>query len=232
MKTIEKIAATGKAVTRLKELVTSGELTGGDRLPEEKELSKRLNVGLTTVREALYILQALGYVEIERGKGAFLSKTEKDVTKNATDWFAEHVAQMSDYMEARKAIETTSVQLAVKRAKDSEIEQLEQIHKIFENAVDENDIIALVEADKAFHNTIIQATHNKVLRILYYTLERGFDKYRIEAFSIKKTHLNSLLNHRSIINAIEKRDVEAAKKAMKLHFDITLPGLSSAQSEP
>ena len=160
-----------------------------------------------------------------------MSWVEKFFTKNANDWFAEHVEQMSDYMEARKAIETTSVQLAVKRAKDSEIEQLEQIHKIFENAVNENDIVALVEADKAFHNTIIKATHNKVLRVLYYTLERGFDKYRIEAFSIKKTHLNSLLHHRSIINAIEKRDAEAAQKAMKLHFDISLPGLSSVRSE-
>jgi len=220
MKTIEKISETGKVVTWLKDLITSGEIAEGERLPKEKELSQKLNVGISKVREALFILQVLGYVEISRGKVTFSKKIDTDISKSATDWIADHFIQMSDYMEARGAIETTAVKLAVQKARVSEIEQLEQIHKIFKKAVEDNDIVALVEADKTFHRTIIKATHNKVLSMINYTLERGFEKYRIEAFSIKKAHINSLISHRNIINAIKKRDAEAAQKAMILHFNI------------
>jgi GntR family transcriptional repressor for pyruvate dehydrogenase complex len=229
METIEKIAATGKAVSMLKELVTSGELSEGEKLPDEKELAKRIGVGVAIVRETLFILQVLGYVEIIRGQGTFKAKMEKDVSQSVTDWFAGHFVQMSDYMEARRAIETTAVTLAVKRARDSEIEQLEQIHKIFERAVKDNDIIALVEADKAFHQTIIKAAHNRVFKLLNYTLEKGFEKYRIEAFSMRKTHINSLIPHRNIINAIKMRDADAAMKAMMSHLDIAQSDLSDSQ---
>jgi GntR family transcriptional repressor for pyruvate dehydrogenase complex len=231
METIEKIAATGKAVSKLKELIVSDEIAEGEKLPEEKELAKKIDVSASIVREALFILQALGFVEIIRGKGTFKAKMEKEASKSATDWFSGHFVQMSDYMEARRAIETAAVKLAVQRANDSEIEQLEQIHKIFERAVINNDIIALVEADKAFHHTIIKAAHNKVFNLLSYTLEKGFEKYRIEAFSIKKTHINSLIPHRNIISAIKKRDAEGAQKAMMSHLDIAHSDLSNTPAD-
>ena len=231
METIEKIATTGKVVSKLKELVTSGDISEGERLPEDKELAKKLNVGVSIVREALFILQAQGYVKIKRGQGIFLAKMDKDVSEYAAEWFSGHFVQMSDYMEARRAVETAAVKLAVNRARRSEIEQLEQIHKIFERAVEDNDIVALVESDKAFHQTIVKAAHNKVFNLLNYTLERGFEKYRIEAFSIQKNHLNSLVPHRNIINAIKNRDADEAQKAMIAHLDITHSHLSNSQSE-
>ena len=102
MNIIDKIEAVSKAVSGLQKLVASEEITKGERLPEDRELSHRLNVGLSTIREALFILQALGSVEIKRGKGTFLTNTGKDVTKSATVWFSKHAEQMSDYMVARQ----------------------------------------------------------------------------------------------------------------------------------
>ena len=57
------------------------------------------------------------------------------------------------------------------------------------------------------------------------------EKYRIEAFTIKNTHIASLIPHRNIINAIKSRDAEAAQKAMMSHLNIAQSNLSSSQSD-
>ena len=219
MQPTDKITETGKAVVELKNLLSSGAITVGEKLPEERELAEKYKMGVSTIREALLILQTLGHVEIKRGKGIFSSNGGEDMTASATSWFAEHVVQMSDFMEARRIFESSTIKLAVEKATVTEIKQLEKIHKIFEKAVEDDDLVALVESDKAFHHGIVRATHNKVLSILNHTLERTFEKYRIKALSIKKLRMNSLIPHHNILQAIKDRDAEKAHKEMVHHLD-------------
>ena len=221
MDAAEKIAVMEKAVADLKELITSGKIAKGSKLPEEKELAEKLKVGVATVREALLVLQAFGYVDIKRGEGSFAAKVEADAAQRASDWFADHVVQMSDYMEARQIIESRAAALAVQRADADEILEIENIHHEFEKAFEEDDVVALVEADKAFHHAIIKATQNRVLTIINHRIVRFFEKYRIEAFSLKDTRKNTFIQHSNILAAIKNRDAEKATNEMMHHLDIS-----------
>jgi GntR family transcriptional repressor for pyruvate dehydrogenase complex len=220
MDPIKKITNIETAVSKMKQLISSGKLSSGKSFPSEKELSETLDVGRSAVREAVVVLQALGYIEIRRDTGEIVVKSNEDTPESTTHWFAEHVEQMSDYMEARQAIEVAAVRLAVQRASDIEIEQLEGIHSAFQKAMTDNDVAGLAESDKAFHQTIIRATHNKVLIIINHKLEEAFDKYRIKSFAISESRPRTLQQHRNIIAAIEKRDAAAAEREMMHHLDI------------
>ena len=56
-------------VKQLREMITADDLKSGDKIPSERELSERLNVGRSSVREALRALELLGLIETRRGEG-------------------------------------------------------------------------------------------------------------------------------------------------------------------
>ncbi len=89
-----------------------------------------------------------------------------------------------------------------------------------EKAVKQDDVVAMVEADKAFHHAIIKSAHNKVLTILNHRLEKAFEKYRIEGFAMKEARQSTLTPHRSILEAMRSRDAERAQAEIRSHLDI------------
>jgi len=220
MDPIKKINEIEAAVSKLKNLILTGEIKTGAILPSEKELATKLDLELAAVREATVVLRALGFIELQRDAGFIVVKNAEDTFASTTSWFAEHVEQMSDYMEARQAIESKSAALAVQRASEIEMAQLEQIHKEFEKANRLDDVAGLAEADKAFHNAIVKASHNKVLIIINHRMEGAFEKYRIKSFSMQSSRPRTLEQHRRIIDAIRARDAERAQKEMMHHLDI------------
>ena len=215
----KKIADTAAAASRLKNFIVSDVIAEGDPLPTEQELAASLNIDRSAVREAVVVLQALGYIETSHGN-TFVVKLDNSLSENATHWFSEHVEQMGDYMEARQAIESAAAGLAAQRATLQEIEYLDQIHGAFESAHHEDDVAGLAQADKTFHDAVFRATHNRVLSIINHKLEKAFEKYRIKSFSIKESRPRTLNHHRSILDAIRNRDAKKAEREMRNHLDI------------
>ncbi len=220
MATSEIIAESEKAVTKLKELIATGRLSEGDKLPGERVLAQELGVGVARIREAILVLQTFGQLTIKRGKGVFVAGSHDNAPQDSIQWFSEHAFQMGDFMEARLLIEPAAARLAVRRATASETQEMEQIHETFERAIEREDMVALVEADREFHHTIIKATHNRVLAIIDHRLARAFEKYRVKSFSMRESRLNSLLSHRRVLKAIQERNEDAAEAEMRRHLDI------------
>ena len=69
MESVKRVPVVQQVVEKIKEYLFSGEVSVGDKLPVEKELCEQLEVGRGTVREALRMLEATGYVESRPGKG-------------------------------------------------------------------------------------------------------------------------------------------------------------------
>jgi len=78
MAAIKRTTVTEQASEEIRKYLLSGELKTGDKLATETELSVMLGVGRSTVREAIRILQAMGYVELRPGKGAFAAVTTEE----------------------------------------------------------------------------------------------------------------------------------------------------------
>ena len=73
MKEIQRISITDAVVDNIKEMIEAEEYKVGEKLPAEAKLCEMFKVSRTSVREALRVLQALGYVENKPGKGAFVA---------------------------------------------------------------------------------------------------------------------------------------------------------------
>ena len=222
MKPIQRIPVTDQVVASLRELIVSGKLKVGDKLPTEMEICVQLQVGRSTVREALRVLKALGFVDIVPGKGAFVAKTSEEDPNRVVKWFEENEMEITDFLEVRSPIEVFAVRLAVERITEKEIEELETIRDRFEEAVARHDVIKLITYDEAFHKAIVASTRNRLLISIYEIITKAFTDYRAHSFSVKANAENAVEPHRRIFAAIRERDADRAAKEIAKHIDMSI----------
>jgi DNA-binding FadR family transcriptional regulator len=136
--------------------IRSGRLAPGDRLPSERDLARRLEVGRASVREAIASLQVAGLLETRPGAGSFVAQGADERPLPAAD------ASPSDLLEARALLEPAVARLASGRGRpDAETEAL-----LDAMASAEDDRAAWNDCDRRFHRRIAELTGNPVLVII------------------------------------------------------------------
>jgi GntR family transcriptional repressor for pyruvate dehydrogenase complex len=222
MKSIERISVTDEVINRIRSEFLSGRYKIGDKLATERELSGKLGVGRSTVREALKALSALGFIDILQGRGVFVRKTVDDSDDKIRDWFALHEFQLMDFMEVRMSLEPLAVRLAIERASEEEVQRVGDILTLFEKAASESNVVELAHTDEAFHSAIMEATHNRLLITMNQKLAEAFRELRMRSFAVKETASNALIPHIHIFDAILARDILMGQTEMIRHLQITL----------
>lgn len=223
MKPLERVSRTEKIVNSLKEYIVSGEFKIGDKFLTEMEICKQLNVGRSTVREALRVLQTMGYIELRPGRGAFVLKTREDEIGNIVNWFTEHGVEIMDFMEVRMSIEILAVKLAAERRTEEHLKEIEELYSEFEWEIKgKKDAVKLALLDEVFHNSIARASNNKLLISISEKIARAFGDYRRMAFSVTENAIHALEPHKEIMEGIKERDVKKAENAMIRHLEISL----------
>ena len=172
------------------------------------------------VREAIRVLQAIGYVEIRPGKGAFVANYQKS-TDNSSLWYDVEGVKFYDFMEVRMAIETLSVRLAVERATDKQIRELREIHTSFVEATEKRDMLKMIMLDELFHTKIITFTNNQLLININKQLLERFRIYRGDSFTNKMVYKNAVEPHERILLCFEMRNPSSAVEEMRKHLNIT-----------
>lgn len=219
MKEIRRVSITDAVAENIKELIESGQYKIGEKLPTEASLCERMKVSRTSVREALRVLQALGYIDLLPGKGAFLaSYTPVSRTNN---WYDVEDAQFYDFMEVRMAIETLSVRLSVERASDQQIAELEEVHKSFLAANHQKDLVQMIMLDELFHTKIISYTRNQLLININKELLSSFRVYRGDSFTNQEVYANAIEPHSRILKCFQTHDAAQAVQEMRRHLEIT-----------
>ncbi len=230
MRSINRISITDEVVQQIRSEILSGKYKIGDRLPTENDLAKELAVGRSTVREALRMLKALGFIKSHQGKGAFVEKVTEDSDERLRDWFASNKIRLADFMEVRMALEPLAVRLAVERASDEEIANIEKILEVFEGAVRSGNALDLALTDEAFHTGIVEASKNNLLIMLNHTITEYFRDYRVRSFAVKENAANALIPHRNIMAALNARDIAAGTRAMMEHLELSLEDIDKVTS--
>ncbi|MCI2056927.1 MAG: FadR family transcriptional regulator [Oscillibacter sp.] len=219
MKEIHRISITDATVDSIRDLIESGQYQIGEKLPTEASFCESLKVSRTSVREAIRVLQALGYVDLQPGKGAFVaSHTPATHTDN---WYDVADAQFYDFMEVRMAIETLSVRLSVERASAKQVQELEQIHQSFLKAIEEKDLVQMIMLDELFHTKITSYTNNQLLVNINKQLLNCFRIYRGDSFTNQNVYANAVEPHARILFCYQTRNAAQAVKEMRNHLDIT-----------
>lgn len=203
----------------LRELVYEQRLVPGDKLPSEAELGEMLGVGRSSVREGVQLLESLGIVEVEQGKGTFLASAIGGGLRRVMDWAyppEDRARLIHDLTDARILVEPEQARLAAERATEDEIAELQRVA-----AHAQAPGTGRTETEQAgleYHQYVARLAHNDVLlimsnalRSLYQSLIEGLDRPTSE-------FVHALESHAGIADAIARRDGEAAAAAMRSHL--------------
>jgi len=218
---IDRVKLSDEILHRLKEMIKTGEFGDGDKLPVEKRLAELFGVSRTTVREALAVLAAEGWVTSKRGGGTYVKHTKTSTpVQPLTTLLGGQNSDILELMEVRKMLEREVAMLAASRATPEDILAVKAAYRDMEEAVAQGQDTSA--ADYGIHFAIAKAAKNHTilsiishLHELYYKVVKMNRKHRAKPFGYEQI----LAEHLTIIHAIEKRDSNAARKAMEHHLE-------------
>ncbi|MBO4374190.1 MAG: GntR family transcriptional regulator [Lachnospiraceae bacterium] len=194
----------------LRDEILYGKLKPGERLMEIS-ISERLGVSRTPVREAIRRLEQEGLVDMFPRRGAQVSGvTEK---------------RLADVLEARKTLETFTVNAACSRITKDQLQRLIQANTVFEEATKQKDAANIAEADEDFHHIIIEAAGNEKIAETLNNLKEQLFRYRYEYLKDVKEYSHLVEDHRMLIEAIEAGKSDVAVEIIKLHIDQQTMGI-------
>ena len=218
LKAVIKKRAYEDVVKQIRTLIEKGRLKRGDQLPTERELSETFRVSRTTVREAIFSLEAAKLVARRHGDGTYViaSSEEALVQPLAASLFHERDDLIQIFF-LRKIIEPEIARLASENARPEEISELEDILKEqgAEGAMAENS----VRMDTNFHHLLARMAKNRILERLLYALVDLLAKTRERYLQTEERKQKSLLGHRNILAAIKNGNGTAARQAMRRHLE-------------
>ena len=217
---IEQSTMTEQVANRLVKLLSTGDLKSGDKLPPERELAKQLNVGRTTVREALKMLTLSGLLEARRGDGTYVNTEFISALAKQIEWpVLLNVQELDMVVEVREALEIKVARLAAERATPEEIERIAVFREL--DQINGRDVKRETELDMAFHNAITEAAHNVLLSSLMYSLREILWKYIHLSNQMTESIATTIAEHQAVYSAIASRNPDDAEKAMRQHLSIS-----------
>ncbi len=216
-------------VEQIKNLIVSGNLKPGDKLPSEKELSEMFQVSRTSVREALCALDMAGLLEVRPGGGAFVRHSNpNDILESLSFALILEKEKIRDIMEVRRGLEIEAAGLAAERATPENLKKMEEALAQMETDLAEG--APGDESDLKFHYSIIEATQNplllRVMNTIYDTMNQTLRITRnLWLQSPSSTPRRLLEEHRQIYKAIKSKNDKEAKKIMSKHIQKVLTEL-------
>jgi len=205
-------------VNRILDLVRTGMLRSGDRLPSERELIDILSISRPSLREAIRALSTLGVVETSHGGGAYITDLKARTLLAPLDFFLSlSQSNLADVFESRRIVEIEIVRKAAVNATAENVEMLDGMLVAHEKVL--ADPVGFRILDARFHAQLSEIAGNSVLeRIAYGLYNMGLDIRRRATEDVALIR-RSLGEHTAIVRAIEAGDGAAASAAMAAHLD-------------
>lgn len=203
---------------QIRQVILSGKLKPGDKLPTERELVEQFRSSRASVREAIRSLEHLGLVRIKRGAGGgtyLTGSNHRPVTESFLVRMQLNHGTVDHLTEARLLLEPALCRLATKHANAQDLERLRTIVEEQEALVREDKEVS--SYDLRFHRTLLEAAHNPVLEL---TAVSVIDLLvnALQRANVSGNLTRHVVNfHRAIYNALSQRNGDRAARLMKDH---------------
>ena len=212
------------------EMVVSGGLEPGERLPPERKLCARLGVSRTVVREALNLLEARGLISIEHGRGAVVSGGNPRAVRDALGLLLRvQPKTLWELLEMRMILEVEVAGLAAERAGPDDLAtmrlRLDEMRRSIE--VPEG----YVDADVEFHALLARGARNEVLLTMLDPVVELLRASRRVTAARPGNALRALGEHEQILRRVEAKDAAGARREMRAHLAKTLEDIEAAIGE-
>lgn len=211
-----------KAITRIRELIQSGQLPPGSRLPPEQQLASELGLSRNLTREAVKALVVARVLEIRRGDGTYVTSLEPAVLLEGLGAAVELLQgdTQLELAEVRRLFEPVATGVAAVRITAAELAEVEGHLAAMYAAKD--DVELLNQHDAAFHRAVIAATGNQTLTSLLEGISQRTVRARVWRGMVDDAVADSTVaEHQAIYDALATGDAALAQAAALMHISST-----------
>ena len=191
----------------VRKAIVMGHLAPGAPI-NEVEIARRLAISRTPVREAVKRVSDEGLIEVFAQHGTFVSDIRR--------------SQVEEAYIIRIALEVESVERAAATITRRQIQDIEDIHQAHETAVRRARYDEAIARDDDLHRAIAEVNGLSMLWKVVDVTKAQMDRCRLNSLPDPGAGLETILQHRAVIDALAQRDADAAKQAMKLHLSTSL----------
>ncbi len=219
---------------QLENMILEGSLLPGEKLPQERELAKQLEVSRPSLREAIQKLEAKGLVTRRQGGGTYVkNQLEEGLTDPLFDLISKHPESQFDLLEFRHALEGIAAYYAALRGTENDFAKVQQS---FDNIADVGeDLMLKARAINAFHFAVAEASHNVVLLHLVKGMQSLLEQNVLQNLTVlvQKSDVSEQLGeHRKLLlDAVINGNPEQARLASNAHLAFIEEALLEAGKE-
>ena len=211
--------------------IVEGKIAIGAGLPSEADIAETHDVSRLTSREAIRTLQAQGVVRVETGKGSFVNPVSEWTSFEAVLRVSAAGSSDADVaiqlLELRRIFEIGAAALAAERRTEADLTRMAALVDRMKDAHARNDVPEFVEADIAFHDVILKASHNIFLGAMFEPLTRVLRERREQTSRVHEIQINAIAEHEKVLRAMRTGDPGSAREAMESHMTQTLADLQT-----
>ncbi|MCX9192791.1 GntR family transcriptional regulator [Carbonactinospora thermoautotrophica] len=212
------MAVTDEAIERIKEMIVSGELKPGDRLPKEADLAARLGLSRNSLREAVRALSLMNILDVRQGDGTYVTSLAPALLLEALTFLVDFHRDdtVLEFFEVRRILEPAATALAATRISEAELGEL---GKLMEEITPATPIEELIRNDLEFHCRVAAASGNSVLAGLVDHMSGPTTRARIwRGITQEGAVERTLAEHQAIHEALAARDPEVARAWATVHI--------------
>lgn len=209
---------TDAAIDKIKEMIVSGELAPGDRLPREAELAQRLGLSRSSLREAVKALCLIRVLDVRQGDGTYVTSLEPDVLLDALTFVVDFHRDdtVLDFLAVRRILEPAATALAAQHMSEADIAEL---GTLLGEPGEAPGVPELVDHDLRFHRKIAEGSGNPVLCSLLEGLSGPTARARIwRGLTQEEAVARTRQQHVAIYEAIAGREPEVARSWATVHI--------------
>lgn len=204
-----------ETVRRIQEMISAGQVKPGERLPSQRTLSEQFNVSRTSLREALSVLETLGFVRIEAGRGAIVCAEGR---RGAAPWRFGKRFPREDVFQLRMLLETYTARHAAARITPDHVRQLRANIAKMRAALHAQDLEASARLDLEFHRLIIDFAGNRMFAEIYEGLAPVILELHRLPLNDRARVWEPVTEHEQIVQALERNDPNGAAYYLSAHL--------------
>ena len=215
---IQKVSIAEEIAKQIMELISSGSLRPGQRLPSERELCEHFHASRPSLREALRGLSIVGVLNARVGDGTTVAVNPGIFMRKVMEWsMVTEKPDIENLLEVRLALEGMSAARAARNATEEDLDELrELVAKMKACGTNETQFARL---DAEFHVVIAKASGNSLTLNLVSMIRSQLIRALTKALRSPNAILHSNKEHTTLLNAIESKDADASRAAMLAHLE-------------
>lgn len=221
-----------QAADQLRELIVTGQISTGSRLPNEVVLARDFGISRTTMREALRLLAAQNLIRTEKGPtgGSFVTLPTVDHISEFLQASIGLLAEtrnvsLEEFLEARELLESRAARLAAAHRTDEDLVRLRATipETPLELAIDEQFV-----HNRDFHAVVLESAGNTLLRIAALPLFSILQTNLARSVLGQDFHASINDHHQRIADAVAAGDADLAEQEMRDHLAYLTPAYERA----